>query len=137
VIATYGFLDVSYVHTYVANPKLPRWAKSMLLDAARMYVGPDRVGAYEAAPLASPLRILESHAPDRPLPPFFVSVGTRDPLLRCSKRLKQALDDLGTTCELHLAPGEIHGYDALVWRPLAQAKWRAAHAFLREHVARP
>ena len=27
--------------------------------------------------------------------------------------LKTALDALGTECELHVSPGEIHGYDAL------------------------
>jgi acetyl esterase/lipase len=64
-------------------------------------------------------------------------VGTRDPLFRCSKRLKNALDVLGTECELHVSPGEIHGYDALVWRPEARAKWVAAHAFLDRHMARP
>jgi acetyl esterase/lipase len=61
-------------------------------------------------------------------------VGTRDPLLRCSKRLKAALDGLGTPCELHVSPGEVHGFDAMVWRAAARAKWRAARAFLEEHV---
>ena len=71
----------------------------------------------------------------RPLPPFFASVGTRDPLFRCSKRLKAALDRLGTECELHVSPGEIHGYDAMVWRPRAREKWIAAGAFLDRHLA--
>jgi acetyl esterase/lipase len=62
-------------------------------------------------------------------------VGTRDPLIRCSKRLKAALDQHGVPCDLHISPREIHGYDAMVWRPLARAKWKAAHAFLREHLA--
>jgi acetyl esterase/lipase len=63
-------------------------------------------------------------------------VGTRDPLLRCSKRLKTALDALGTPCELHVSPGEIHGFDAMVWRPQARAKWLAAYRFLDAHCAR-
>ncbi len=73
----------------------------------------------------------------RPLPPFFVAVGTRDPLIRCTKRLKAALDALGTPCEMVIAPGEIHGYDAMIWRPAARAKWRKAHAFLENHLAGP
>lgn len=134
VVATYGFLDLGYVDRYLENPKLSTWTKRMLRDAARSYVGHDHARACESAPLASPLKLLETLGPpERPLPPFFVSVGTRDPLIRCSKRLKAALDVLGSPCELHLSPGEIHGYDALVWRPRAIAKWRAAHVFLGTH----
>jgi acetyl esterase len=136
VVATYGFLDLGYTDYYASKPNVPRWVTAMLLDAARSYVGYDVRAAVEAYPLASPLRIIEAGTPDRPLPPFFLSVGTRDPLIRCSKRLKTALDGLGTPCELHVSPGEIHGYDAMVWRAPAKEKWRAAHAFLDKHVAR-
>jgi acetyl esterase len=135
VISTYGFLDLGHTDEYLKHPRMSRWTKSLLLDAARSYVGYDVLSAVQAFPLTSPLCIIEGGAPDRPLPPFFASVGTRDPLLPCSKRLKVALDCLGTECELHVSPGEIHGYDALVWRPEARAKWVAAHAFLDRHMA--
>jgi acetyl esterase/lipase len=134
VVATYGFLDLGHTEQYIAHPRMSRWTKALLLDAARSYLGHDWRHAVEQHPLASPLRIIEGGGPERALPPFFVSVGTRDPLLRCSKRLKAALDALDTECELHVSPGEIHGYDALVWRPRARAKWRAAYAFLDAHV---
>jgi acetyl esterase/lipase len=65
---------------------------------------------------------------------FVPTLAMKDPLMRCSKRLKAALDHLGTPCVLHVSPGEIHGYDAMVWRPEARAKWRAVHAFLEEHL---
>jgi acetyl esterase len=135
VVATYGFLDLGHTDEYLKHPRMARWTKALLRDAARSYLGRDVRGAAEAYPLTSPLRIIEAGAPDRPLPPFFASVGTRDPLLRCSKRLKTALDALGTECVLHVSPGEIHGYDALVWRPEARAKWRAAHYFLDRKLA--
>ncbi|MGD0526741.1 MAG: alpha/beta hydrolase [Polyangiaceae bacterium] len=135
VIATYGFLDLGHTDEYLKHPRMSAWTKRLLLDAARSYVGRDVGSAAKAFPLTSPLRIIEGGAPERPLPPFFASVGTRDPLLRCSKRLKAALDRLGTECELHLSPGEIHGYDAMVWRPRARAKWVAAAAFLDRHLA--
>lgn len=134
VIATYGFLDLGHTETYLAHPRMSRWTKALLRDAARSYLGHDLATAVETFPMASPLRVIEAGPPARPLPPFFVSVGTRDPLLRCSKRLKAALDGLGTECELHVAPGEIHGYDAMMWRPSARAKWRAAHVFLDRHL---
>jgi acetyl esterase len=135
VVANYGFLDLGHTSEYLANPRVPRWAKGLLRDAARSYVGDDLAGVVERCPLASPLRILEAGSPDRPLPPFFAAVGTRDPLIRCSKRLKAALDALGSPCELHLSPGEIHGYDAFMWRPMAKEKWRATHAFLGRWMA--
>jgi acetyl esterase len=134
VVSNYGFLDLGHTAQYLANPRMPRWAKGLLVDAARSYVGDDHA-AVERSPLASPLRILEAGKPDRPLPAFFAAVGTRDPLLRCSKRLKAAVDALGGSCELHLSPGEIHGYDAFMWRPMAKEKWRATHAFLERTMA--
>ena len=36
--------------------------------------------------------------------------------------------------DLHIAPGEIHGYDAMVWRAPAREKWRRVHDFLRPHM---
>jgi acetyl esterase/lipase len=136
VVSTYGFLDLGYTPKYLAHPKIPGWSKGMIRDAARSYLGRDIARAADAHPLSSPLRILEAGNPDRRLPPFFAAVGTRDPLIRCSKRLKAALDALGTPCELLIAPGEVHGYDALIWRPAARAKWRATRAFLAEHLRR-
>jgi len=76
VVATYGFLDLGHTDEYLKHPRMSRWTKSLLLDAARSYVGYDVRSAVEAFPLTSPLRIIEGGAPDRPLPPFFASVGT-------------------------------------------------------------
>jgi acetyl esterase len=134
VVATYGFLDLGHTDEYLKHPRMGRMTKALLLDAARSYLGHDVAAGAERHPMASPLRVIEGGAPDRSLPPFFASVGTKDPLLKCSKRLKVALDALGTECELFVSPGEIHGYDALVWRPEARAKWKAAHAFLDRHM---
>jgi acetyl esterase len=134
VVASYGFLDLGYTPQYLANPRLPPFSKALIRDAARAYLGRDLRRAVEANPLASPLRVIEAANPDRPLPPFFATAGTRDPLLRCTKRLKAALDALGTPCELLVVPGEIHGYDAMVWRRAARAKWRATHLFLEKYL---
>ncbi len=137
-LATYGFLDLGYTSQYLANPRIPSWGKRLIEDAAKSYLGRDVAAAAEAHPLASPLRLLESGAgPDRPLPAFFAAVGTRDPLIRCTKRLKAALDALDTPCEILVAHGEIHGYDAMVWRAAARAKWRATRVFLERHLRGP
>jgi acetyl esterase len=130
-VATYPFLDLESLDHYERHPRLPAGLKDLVLHAATSYVGIDvRAGAL-ASPLASPLLVLERAAAlDRPLPPFFCDVGTRDPLLGDARRLEAAVERHGGTCQLHVAPGEIHGYDALVWRPQAREKWRRVHEFL-------
>lgn len=136
VVATYPFLDMRGAHVYLKHPKLAPWLKWLVFDAAVSYVG-ERVYEHDHHNLASPLVLLENGwSPSRPLPPFFLSVGTRDPLLRDSKRLKSALDRLGVENEIVIAPGEIHGYDAMVWRRAAKEKWLRAHAFLSKHMGR-
>ncbi|MDB4995689.1 MAG: Esterase/lipase [Myxococcaceae bacterium] len=135
-VCTYPFGDVTDLARYLEHPKLGFLLKGMLFDAASAYVGH---GVYDLAaisPLASPVLLLEHDlVTTRPLSPFFLSVGTRDPLLRHSRRMKQALDRLGVEAELFIAPGEIHGFDAMVWRPAARKKWKAAATFLARHMA--
>jgi acetyl esterase len=136
IIATYGFLDLESLEHYEQHPRLPQSLKDLVLHAACSYVGIDVRAGAAAAPMASPLLVLERTAEvDRPLPPFFADVGTRDPLLGDSRRLKAALERHGGACELHIVPGQIHGYDALVWRKPARDKWRRVHDFLRPLMA--
>jgi acetyl esterase len=85
--------------------------------------------------LADPLVVLErGQAPDRPMPAFFTAVGTKDPILDDTRRLKAALDRLGVTCEARYYPGEPHAFNALVWRESAKEFWRETHAFLDRFV---
>jgi len=135
VMATYPLLDVHDVHRWQDHPTMSWWVKDMLLDAATSYVGSRAWAPRDDDALHSPLVLLERGPTlDRPLPPFFLSVGTRDPLLAHSRRLKDVLDRMGSECVLHVSPGEIHGFDAMVWREPAKDKWRAAHDFLRTHM---
>jgi acetyl esterase/lipase len=132
IVSTYGFLDLESLDHYERNPKLSSRLKDLVLHAASSYVGIDVHAGCAAAPMASPLLVLErAESLDRPLPPFFADAGTRDPLLGDSRRLKAAVERHGSSCDLHVAPGEIHGYDAMVWRPPAREKWRRVHDFLR------
>jgi acetyl esterase len=133
VVATYPYLDLS--DRYANHPRLAGWYKSALFHAASAYLGP-QIFAGDHEPLASPLRALENRfVSDRPLAPFFISCGSRDPLLDQCRRLKDTLDRLGARAELFIAPGEIHAFDAMVWRAPARAKWKATHAFLARHMA--
>ncbi len=139
ILSTYPYLDLT--DRYDAHPRLASWYKAALFDAASSYLGhrvftDDRDSLSLSASLASPLRILENgFRADRPLAPFFIACGSRDPFLPQCQRLKDVLDRLGTRAELFIAPGEIHAFDAMVWRAPARAKWKATHAFLTAHMA--
>lgn len=128
----YGLLDLHDMDRFTSRPRIPDWAKREVLAAAASYVGKPLDLAARRHPLASPLRLYESDpSPDaRPLPPFFLACGTADPLLDDSRRLKAALDRRGVEATLEVFHGEVHGFNAMVWRPAAKAKWRALFHFL-------
>lgn len=131
VLAVYGFLDLENLERF-RNPNMPWYIRRMIRDAAAAYVGrPVKLRA-RLSPLASPLRLLgEDPSPDaRPLPPFFIACGTRDPLLIDSKKLHAVLDARGVPNELSIHPEEIHGFNAMLWRREARAMWRSAYDFL-------
>lgn len=128
----YGFLDLQDLHRLTDRPKVPEWAKREILTAASSYVGkPIHEGA-NRHPLASPLRLFEADPIEGSpvLPPFFLACGTADLLLDDSRRLKAAVERRGGTAELHVFHGEIHGFNAMHWRPAAKAKWRSLFHFL-------
>lgn len=130
----YGFLDLQDLHRLTDRPRVPEWAKREILTAASSYVGkPIHEGA-NRHPLASPLRLFEADPVEGSpvLPPFFLACGTADLLLDDSRRLEAAVERRGGTAELHVFHGEIHGFNAMHWRPAAKAKWRALFHFLHK-----
>lgn len=139
-----AILEVTRPERFSERKKLPRWIDGMLRDAAAAYLrGLPQQHCAEVA-LADPLRIIEDAAGlpaephfERPLPPFFAPVGTRDPLLDDTRRLEKALATLGVPCEARYYPGGIHAFHALVWNPAARRCWRDALAFLDRHMRAP
>jgi acetyl esterase len=90
----------------------------------------------ETIALADPVVFLErAPAPSLPLPPFFIGVGTGDPVREDSQRLQVALERLGARSELAHYDGEMHGFPAMIFRPNAQRYWRDAHAFVAGALA--
>lgn len=132
----YGLLDLHTVHRLADRPGLPSWIRREIVASGAAYVGHPVEEKAHSAPLASPLRLLDAPPGPgaRPMPPFFVAVGTADPLLDDSRRLKAALDARGVPCELAVYPGEIHGFNAMLWRPAARAKWHAVFRFLDKYA---
>ncbi|MBI2891760.1 MAG: alpha/beta hydrolase [Nitrospirae bacterium] len=136
VVPIYGIHDLQDIPRYWRKPgkaeKMSFLVKRELEWCAFAYVGRDP----ERAPLAHPLRCFAQPPADgtRPIPPFFIPVGTADPLLDDSRRLHELVQDRGAVSELHIYPGEIHGFNAMLWRPAARAKWRSLFEFLDRHV---
>lgn len=128
-----GLLEVSRTERFSQRRKLPVWVSHMLHGAERGYLGPAPTGGFRD--LADPLVVLErGDAIERPLPPFFAPVGTRDILLDDTRRLEKALAARGVPCEARYYPGGIHAFHAFVWQPRARECWRDSLAFLDRHV---
>jgi acetyl esterase len=130
-----AILEASRADRFGRRKRLPWWADEIIRDAGASYLhGYPRVPV-AATELANPLVVLEQaargeHRIDRPLPPFFAPVGTRDPLLDDTRRLERALGSLGVACDARYYPGAIHAFHAMVFDRIARRCWRDALAFL-------
>jgi acetyl esterase len=130
-----AMLEVSRPHRFRERRPLPRWVHEMLRDTSASYLQDSDHGA--TIELADPLVAFETGDKlvlDRPLPPFFAAVGTRDPLLDDTRRLQKALAAINVPCEARYYPGGIHAFHAFVWNPSARRCWRDALAFLERHT---
>lgn len=115
------------------KPNMPGYLRDMLPGVSSPYLGEEpHEGSLD---LADPLLLLErGEKPARPLPPFFLPVGTRDPLLDDTRRLGAALRALGTTAEDRYYEGEVHAFHAFVMRKAARQCWADTYAFLDRYV---
>ena len=135
VVPACGMLQVSDPARFLRRKStLGTFVNDRIAEVSSAYLD----GAIRTSPgaleLADPLVVLERGlAPDRPLPPFFIPVGTKDPVLDDSRRLKSALDRLGTPSEIRFYEGEVHAFHAFVWRKNAQQCWKDTFTFLDQH----
>ncbi len=131
-----GMLQVSDPQRFNRRRKLPTYIQDRLDEVSHAYLGGARADTAGGLDLADPLVLLERGvAPDRPLAPFFAAVGTRDPLLDDTRRLKAALDQLGVRCEVRFYAGEVHAFHALVFRANAVRCWRDTFTFVEDCLA--
>lgn len=138
-VPIYGMLDMMDLPRLWRKRPLPPHILAQVRNAAESCVGAPAELMAPRHPLASPLRLLEALPPEaaRTLPPFFAACGTKDPLLSDTKRLGVALDRLGVENEIVIHPGEIHGYNVLLFRENAADMWRRTFDFLARHTAAP
>jgi acetyl esterase len=135
VLPACGVFQVSDIDRFMRRRKLPGWLADRLHEVSDAYLRNVDGSVPGSLDLADPLVLLErGETPQRPLPPFFVPVGTKDPLLDDTRRLKAALDKLNVPCEARYYEGELHAFHALVFRPNARACWSDSYAFLDKYV---
>jgi acetyl esterase len=114
------------------KPKMSPFIADRLHEVETSYLGTE---ARTDLDLADPLVFFErGEKPTRPLPPFFLPVGTRDPLLPDTRRLGEALTKMGVEAVTEYYPGELHAFHAFVMRKNAQKCWRDTFEFLDRHV---
>ncbi|MBX3229013.1 MAG: alpha/beta hydrolase [Labilithrix sp.] len=116
------------------KPKMSPFIADRLHEVEQAYLGP---GPWpHGLDLADPVVFFErGEEPARPIPPFFLPVGTKDPLLPDTRRLSEALDVLGVPNETRYYPGELHAFHAFVMRESARQCWRDTFSFLDRYVS--
>ncbi len=123
-----GIFQVSDVGRLARRRPMSTFIVDRLQEVSKSYLPGDPSVVTD---LADPLLVLERGAPPaRPLPPFFLACGTKDPLLDDTRRLGRALSALGARAEVRIYPGEVHAFHALVWRQQAKQCWRDSYGFL-------
>lgn len=137
VLPACGILQVTDPRRFARRKAtLPSFIQDRIDEVSRAYLEsavPHPEGGLE---MADPLLIVEQQKPARALPPFFIPVGTKDPILDDSRRLKAALDKMDVPAELAVYPGEGHAFHALVWRENAKRCWGDTYTFLDRWIDR-
>jgi acetyl esterase len=131
-----GMLQVSDAERFRRRkPSISGFINDRLLEVTDCYLGDDPATFGSSLDLADPVCLFErGDTPERPLPPCFATVGTKDPLLPDTRRLQSAYERLGGRCEAVYYPGEVHAFHAMVFRPNARKCWRDSFRFLHEHL---
>lgn len=122
-----GFLDVCGSGRRADEMgSIPR---SRLVSLARSYLTLSR-----SPHLAEPLAELEGdQSLARDLPPTLITVGDRDPIIRDSIRLRDALQKRSLPHQLVVYSGGIHSFHAAIHRSMAEQCWRDHFTFWRRY----
>jgi acetyl esterase len=117
------------------RPDMSTFIVDRLVEVGKAYVGDHPAEYGSQLDLADPVCMLErGDTPERPLPPCFLPVGSKDPLLDDTRRLAAAWRQLGGHAEVVVYPGEPHAFQAFVWREQAMRCWQDSYRFLDGHV---
>jgi len=116
-----------------ADMGLPQVAVDRISEITAVYAETADVEHDHHLDFLDPVRVLEEcPTPDRPLPPFFIPVGTWDFLKEDSRRLHHALVTHGARSEFKLYPRGFHGFHGFLPMPTARRCWRDKFTFLED-----
>jgi acetyl esterase len=137
VVAACGIYQVDDIGRFRRRwPHMSHFIQDRLTEVGDAYLGDRSRHDPKTLELAEPLTVLErGDVPTRPLPPFFVPCGTKDPLIDDSERLMRALERMGVPCEARYYAGEPHAFHAAVFTENAQRCWVDTYRFLDQHLA--
>jgi acetyl esterase len=131
-----GIFQVSDVERLWRRRDLNWFVQDRLRELNRAYLQGGHDPDDPAYDLADPLLVFErGESPDRPLPPFFLPVGTKDVLLDDTRRLHDALEALSVSSRREIYPGEVHAFHAFAWREKARECWRHHYDFIDTHLS--
>ena len=135
VMAACGIFQVTDSARFARKkPKMSTLTKDVLGNLSRNYL-PHQHYDPGTWPMADPLVTLEqSQSLERPLPPIFAPIGTKDPVLDDTRRLHKALTKLDVPCEAPIYEGELHAFHAFYWRKRARECWASWFNFLKPYV---
>jgi acetyl esterase len=136
VLPAAALLQVSDPHRFLRLSTPPPWYQwDRIAEVSALYLPKDKLHSLD---LANPLLFLETaEGTDRPLPPFYLSVGTADPIANDSLRLERALKRLGTEVKASYFQNEPHAFHMFVFRETARTCWREMLDFLAKHMGEP
>lgn len=130
-----GMLQVTDIERFSRRRPIPTWLMDRLTEVGHWYL--PRTAPEHGFDFADPLVLLErAERTDRPLPAFFISCGTKDPLLDDSRRLAKALEALAlrtgsaATHELKIYPGGVHAFHAMIFQQIARDHWKDNFRFM-------
>ena len=131
-----GVLQVSDTHRFLRQERpVHPFIADRLAEVTDSYLGVDPASDAKSRELADPLNIIEGTSEwARPLPPFFVPVGTADPLIDDTRRLAVALKRLGVAHEARYYKYGPHAFHAFVPLRIARQCWQDTFKFLGQHL---
>ena len=127
-----GIMQVTDTRRLFTNSKLSFVSRDILNGMEQRYL-PKETSIDTM--LADPLRFLEqAEESSRPLPAFFLPVGTKDPIMDDTHRMLHALQRLSVPCQGHFADGGMHAFHVFVWRKKARKCWKDMLEFTHQHL---
>jgi len=134
VVPACGVFQVSDLRRLARRkPSMSSFIADRLAEVESAYLGD---GPWDVSlDLADPVNVFErGERPARAIPPFFLPVGTKDPLLPDTRRLASALRGLRVDVDDRYYRNEVHAFHAMVMRRPARKCWADTFAFLDRHV---